>query len=251
MFANEFLSFIAKLPRAEKTLSEEQDLRCIFRRKTVKIALISFISLLVICSIIALIIIFVKTDAKRELIPSEDHSAVVDLGPHTVFTRVDWGGFPPKSARNITAPVRLVIIKHVGAGEICKYFESCSKRLQTIQSDNMAKGMPDIYCNFFIGGDGNIYIGRGWDVQPAAKDDTIDIVFSGNFDVYEPSEEMIDAAFALLRDGEERKKLAPDYVIVPHNQTSSTQSPGLNLIKRIKKWPHYSSGLFFHNTLVS
>lgn len=203
-------------------------------------------------SIAVTLILLLNSDIK-EKVQNSEHLDTENLHPalsgYAYLTKKDWNGVPAKSYINITHPVRLVIIKHIGAGKICRYFRECASRMITLQSSDIANGLPDIYCSFFIGGDGNIYVGRGWDVQPQTKNDTIDIVFSGNFEIDEPLPIMLQAAQALVTDGVGNGKLAKDYVVVPHNQTMNTQSPGLHLYQEIKKWDHYNPGLFFGKSL--
>lgn len=167
-----------------------------------------------------------------------------DVGIHQLITKQDWLGREAKSFTNITFPINTVIIKHTGGGT-CDTLSNCAGKVQTIQAINIAGGKPDIYCNFLIGGDGNIYVGRGWNVQNAQRSGTIDIVFIGNFDIIYPSNSMVEAARLLMEDGIKTKKLDQNYKVVCHNQTAMVRSPGVNLFNEVKTWPHYHNGSFF------
>lgn len=112
--------------------------------------------------------------------------------------------------------------------------------MQSFQSYHVNRGHPDIGYNFLIGGDANIYVGRGWDVQNFHQDNSIGISFIGNYIFDELTNDMIEAAKSLLRRGVELRKLSRKYRIVAHNQTFSTQSPGVNIYNVIKEWANFS-----------
>ncbi|KAG5866185.1 hypothetical protein JTB14_030311 [Gonioctena quinquepunctata] len=142
----------------------------------------------------------------------------------------------------------MVIIKH-SAGRNCERFPDCASIVSDLQSLSAQKGWPDIYCNFLIGGDGNIYEGRGWGVQPQERENTVDIVFIGSFDIDEITPFMLHAAQVLIEDGIQKNFLSDDYIVVAHNQTKNTMSPGQNVFAAIKKWPHYDPNMYFNNML--
>lgn len=207
-------------------------------------------SLIFVVAITAVVIIQLNSDGDVSdfNVPASDTAN--NLGRHQILTKKDWLGREPKSFLNITPPVGMVIIKHTGGGT-CKNFPSCAGKVQTIQGMNIADGMSDIYCNFLIGGDGNIYVGRGWDVQNLQRDSTIDIVFMGSFDIDVFTSFMAEAAILLIEHGVKNNKLVSNYKIVCHNQTASLRSPGQNIFKEVVKWPHYDGGLYFPIHLVS
>lgn len=180
--------------------------------------------------------------------PPNDNNG--DLGGHAIITREFWYGKEPKCYKNITRPVDMVIIKHTGGGP-CNSFTMCAGKVRTIYGIDLADhGLCDIYCNFLIGGDGSIYVGRGWDVRNAQRDRTIDIVFMGSFDDEILTDTMIEAALLLIQFGANQGKLVQDYIVVNHNQTASQRSPGRNVFESVVKWPHYDSGLYFGERLV-
>ncbi|XP_074042818.1 uncharacterized protein isoform X3 [Leptinotarsa decemlineata] len=189
-----------------------------------------------------------RTENETSYATSQSPPSSIKLPNHQFFKKSDWGGRPPKWQLNITGPVNMVIIKHLRS-RTCDSFPSCSKVVATQQSQDARDGHPDIYCSFLIGSDGNIYEGRGWGVQPQYRNDTVDIVYIGTYDIDKLTPNMIDAAKTLINDGVSRKYLTEDYIIVCHNQTSpNTWSPGQNIFKEVKTWPHYDSGIFFETT---
>ncbi|XP_074042825.1 peptidoglycan-recognition protein SC2 isoform X10 [Leptinotarsa decemlineata] len=236
---------LAKLPRTEKT--EEQEHIDVNKRKTLIKAFLWLLLALFLLLMGTIIVIFVlnKPEDKyvQPSIAQNNH-----IGSHQLFVRSDWGARPPKHYTNITGPVHMVIIKHT-AGGYCDNFVACSKIVSDLQSLSATNGWPDIYCNFLISGDGNIFEGRGWGVQPQERNNTVDIVFIGNYVIDEMNSLMIDAAKALLKDGVEKKYLDDDYIVVCHNQTKNTMSPGQNVVKEVQKWDHFDRNLHFKHQL--
>jgi N-acetylmuramoyl-L-alanine amidase len=120
------------------------------------------------------------------------------------------------------------------------------RRIQTshILKDSAQTGaeIVDIGYNFLIGGDGNVYEGTGWDVMSSHKrpEGVLGISFIGNFNKRELTDGQIGAAKELLALGVRLSKLSPFYMLIAHNQTADTDSPGRNVVKVIQKWPHWS-----------
>ncbi|KAJ8976479.1 hypothetical protein NQ317_013700 [Molorchus minor] len=233
----------AKLGKSGKTESEDQDLKKLNKQtKYIKIFLLISFSLLILVGTILLIIFYTHDPGDKPLYP--DPGSNQSLDNHQILDRSKWNGRPALRYETMETPVSLVIIKHTGGGQ-CFSFEVCAGKLQTIQSDAVGRGAADIYFSFLIGGDENIYVGRGWDVQPAQRNDMIDIAFMGSYTFDKPTSGMIDAAKLLLEDGVKNNKLTKDYKVVCHNQTSTTLSPGINLIKEVRTWEHYDPGTYF------
>nr|CAD7441869.1 unnamed protein product [Timema bartmani] len=83
---------------------------------------------------------------------------------HRIISKSDWRGRPPKYVRPLVQPTPYVVITHT-AGNRCSDFNTCATQLRNIQDQHVGENnMPDIGYNFCVGDDGNIYVGRGWDV---------------------------------------------------------------------------------------
>lgn len=160
---------------------------------------------------------------------------------HKFIYRDRWGGRPPLYERPQKLPVKYVIISH-SAGAFCQNIKQCSEQMALMQSMHVNDlGSPDIGYNFAIGGDENIYVGRDWQNHNFHMNlDTIGICYIGNFVYDNLTPGMIEAAQQLLKIGVDGGKLEKDYIIVAHNQTYNTQSPGTNVYNQIKYWPHFS-----------
>ncbi|CAH1169624.1 unnamed protein product [Phaedon cochleariae] len=240
----------AKLsPSPTQTHRTKEDPDLEWKRKLVKILLFLALGLVAMLTTAILVAIFFHpNDSQFETDPPTTSQIPLKRG-HQVFVRLDWNARPPKYRLLVQKPLKMVVIKHTG-GRTCDQFRTCSKVIQTLQSQDAAMGNPDIYCNFLIGGDGNVYEGRGWGVQNEYLNDTVDIVLMGTYDIDVPSAYMLDAALALMDDGETRKYLSEDYRVVCHNQTYNTLSPGSNVFKEVKKWQRYDPGMYFEKTLL-
>lgn len=92
-----------------------------------------------------------------------------------------------------------------------------------------------------LGGDGNIYTGRGWDYENSYGDKSLAVQFLGDFMRYEVEEKQFEAMSNLLNYGRVQNYLSSDYKLFGLNQTKlSKYSPGINVMKRIKNLPRFS-----------
>jgi hypothetical protein len=178
---------------------------------------------------------------------SNDNLTIRPISEGMIIEKSKWGG---REARNNTEPLphpaQFVIIAHT-VTPMCYDFPACSKRVQSIQNYHIgSKNYADIGYNFVVGGDGNVYVGRGWDLKNVQNiDSSISISFIGDFtrDYLTPS--MINVTKKLLEDGVEKNKLARDYKLVCHSQTQRTISPGPHVCQVVQTWPHFDPGIYF------
>ncbi|XP_052799959.1 MAM and LDL-receptor class A domain-containing protein 1-like [Mya arenaria] len=107
------------------------------------------------------------------------------------------------------------------------------------------KKWADIGYSFLIGGDGNVYEGRGWKfvgahtygynrVSSAAA-------FIGNFTSLLPNAKAIKAVDILIECGVHRGKIKPSYTLLGHRDAkkSDTKCPGDALYREIQTWTNY------------
>lgn len=163
-----------------------------------------------------------------------------------IILRDEWMARPPKESLDILVlPVHLVIIAHT-ATQNCSNQAECTKRLKTMQNYHMNdRHFDDIIYNFLIGGDGNIYEGRGWNFQGAHtlgfNRGSICIAFIGTFVTLEPPEKQLEAAKWILEEGVRLDKLSTDFKVYGARQLVPTESPGSVLYEIIKKWKNWSN----------
>uniref|UniRef100_A0A8D8L5X4 Peptidoglycan-recognition protein LA n=1 Tax=Culex pipiens TaxID=7175 RepID=A0A8D8L5X4_CULPI len=170
--------------------------------------------------------------------------AVPNLGNgHLVIDRPNWGAQNEVRGRYpLFPPIPYVVITHIGVQSTpCLDMYRCSIKMRTIQDAAVAEmGLPDIPNNFYLGGDGFIYVGRGWNISNAYSNRTLSICFMGDYIRYEPNEKQYSALQHLLAHGVATDHLTRDYKLVSHNQTKSTKSPGPYIYERISKMPRWS-----------
>lgn len=125
---------------------------------------------------------------------------------------------------------------------------SCTYRVRMIQTFHIeSRGWDDIGYNFLVGGDGNVYVGRGWDIQGAHTKgynvNSICIAFIGTFNKIEPPKAQLYAAQKMIEEGVKLNKLTSDYSLYGHRQLIPSESPGLALYDIIKKWDHWTESI--------
>ncbi|XP_055627604.1 peptidoglycan-recognition protein LA isoform X2 [Toxorhynchites rutilus septentrionalis] len=163
---------------------------------------------------------------------------------HLIIDRRNWGAQEAVRGRYpLKSPIPYVLITHIGVqSSPCMDMHRCTILMRTIQDAAVAEmGLPDISNNFYLGGDGFIYVGRGWEIANAYANQTLAINFMGDFVRHQPNEKQFSALEHLLAHGVVENYLAKDYKIVAHNQTKKTRSPGPYIYERISKMPRWST----------
>ncbi|XP_017085284.1 peptidoglycan-recognition protein LC isoform X2 [Drosophila eugracilis] len=174
---------------------------------------------------------------------SDDSEVYVD-GKLVLIGIKSWGGLPTRGKiEPLNLPVSRVIISDSGP-ENCETRESCSYWTRVVQSRHIdTYNWGQIGYNFLVGGDGRIYVGRGWDYEGAHTRDnnksSIGISFLGNFRRSEPTQKSLEACQLLIDQGVRLKKLKPDYQILGHRQITGSLMPAEELYRVIQTWPHW------------
>lgn len=162
---------------------------------------------------------------------------------HLVIDRQNWGAQNEVRGRYpLQPPAPYVLITHIGVQSTpCVDMYRCSIKMRTIQDAAVAEmGLPDIPNNFYLGGDGFVYVGRGWNIANAYANQTLSVCFMGDYIRYEPNDKQFSALEHLLAHGVAKDYLTKDYQLVAHNQTRKTKSPGPHIYERISKMPRWS-----------
>lgn len=182
-----------------------------------------------------------------------------------VISKATWGGRTATGRSNLASNLSYVVIHHT-AGTYCSTKTACSQQMRNMQNYHMdSLGWADIGYNFLIGGDGQVYEGRGWNTLGAHatswNSKSIGISFMGNYNsecceteylapFYQindfnssadnvPTTAQIAAAKALLADAVSRGQIKSNYILYGHRQVGSTECPGNNLYAEIKKWSNW------------
>lgn len=162
-----------------------------------------------------------------------------------MINRNIWNATDPLIAyKPLKHPTEYVIIAHT-AGRQCYTIDSCSFVLRYIQDFHKKKGFGDISYNFLIGGDGRVYVARGWNAEGRHTipfdNKSIGIAFIGTFMTVLPPRISLRACRLLLDEGVKLGKLSTDYILFSQKQVIPTESPGMKLIEELKTWPHWKT----------
>ncbi|GFR15106.1 peptidoglycan recognition protein 1 [Trichonephila clavata] len=163
-----------------------------------------------------------------------------------IVSRAKWGARESKSNLTMVTPVPHIFLHHTAMRE-CNNFESCCQMMRTIQNFHMDdRGWDDIGYNFLIGGDGRVYMGRGWDRVGAHTYgfNRIAVAFSlmGDFSHKLPSELMLNATKSLIECAKNENHVISNYKLHGHRDAGCTECPGSAFYNLIKTWPHFEGG---------
>ncbi|GIY99303.1 peptidoglycan-recognition protein SC2 [Caerostris extrusa] len=187
----------------------------------------------------AWILIFTFTFTVATSIKDDD---MFDCGDVNIVSRDQWRARNAMRVRKIRVPVNHIIILHT-VTNFCSSQQQCTRAVQFVQDMHLDdRGWWDIAYNFLVGGDGQIYEGRGWQhtASFAINYNTIayGVAFIGNFNRDTPSELMLNATQNFIRCG--IRKVT--YEIHGHRDVSCTESPGNNLYSEIRNWNNFKGG---------
>lgn len=168
---------------------------------------------------------------------------VTNTAPLIIY-REEWGARDPKLVQLSDGPVPVVVIRETKK-PICLEQTTCMEQTMQIQNEDIINHLSDISYNFLIGGDGNVYVGRGWDVTSAYSNISVDIAFHGNFQFDTPYPNMIQAAKMLIDQGVEMQYIQSEFIILCQNQTALHESEARHLCGIVKKCPHYDNNTYF------
>lgn len=158
--------------------------------------------------------------------------------------REEWGGRLPRRVEQLDGPVPIVVIRDTRK-TFCIEKSDCLEDTQKIQNDNMSNNLNDIAYNFLIGGDGNIYVGRGWDVKSAFSNRSVDIAFHGNYEYDHPYPDMIQAASILIKQGVKMHYVTRNYSVVCQNQTERNGRAARHLCGEVRTWKHFDNRTYY------
>ncbi|KAF8788817.1 peptidoglycan recognition protein-like [Argiope bruennichi] len=184
-----------------------------------------------------LLTINVGTSQKDDMYNCEDVNIV---------TREQWRARNAMRNRRIHLPVNHIVMLHT-VTKFCRSRQQCSRAVQFIQDLHLDdRGWWDIAYNFLVGGDGNIYEGRGW-LNTASfamyyNYISFGIAFIGNFNKDRPTEAMVNATQNLIKCGIKKGYISPTSEIHGHRDITCTESPGDNLYAVIRNWDNFKGG---------
>lgn len=164
--------------------------------------------------------------------------------------REAWGAAQATDpGTNNSLPVERIIMCHSASHGTCNKFSACQQRVLSFQELHMDEEhkYSDIGYNFVIGGDGYIYVGRGWDKVGAHSKgfnyNSLGVAFIGDFRFDELNDNMKRAAETLMDFGVQIGKISKDYQVYGHCQVlrGLPVSPGKNVMKFLRTWSHWNN----------
>lgn len=154
--------------------------------------------------------------------------------------REEWSGRPPMYVKNVNHPFSVVVIRET-TRHFCIETNICCENTFKIQIDHLRNNLSDIAYHFLIGGDGNIYVGRGWGVEGVYSNKTLDIAFHGNFHYDCPYLNMIQATKLLIKQGIMMQYLNKDYDVICQNQSKWFKGTARHLCGEVRTWKHFKN----------
>ncbi|XP_017085287.1 peptidoglycan-recognition protein LC isoform X4 [Drosophila eugracilis] len=161
--------------------------------------------------------------------------------------RQQWLAQPPqKKIPDLEQPVKLIIVLPTNSDD-CTTQAQCVFRVRLRQSfDIESVQEDDIVFNFLIGGDGNVYVGRGWDQvgahMPGYNSKSLSLAYIGSFQTRKPSDKQLSVTRLLLERGVKLGKIAPNYRFTAASklEPSLTQYKADALYQSFSNWTHWS-----------
>ena len=131
-----------------------------------------------------------------------------------VITRQEWkGGDAEQSDETLPQPASHVVLQQT-LTDPCSTEEDCR---------NFMRDSPDVWSNFYIGGDGNAYEGTGWDLMVGTinvdvSNTSVTVTFIGTYVSVLPSDDQVLAFRQLLIQGVSTGKISDDYQLLADPQ---------------------------------
>ncbi|XP_054260640.1 peptidoglycan recognition protein 4-like [Macrosteles quadrilineatus] len=132
----------------------------------------------------------------------------------TPLQREAWEAESPRGQLDyLTDPVTAVFCGLRTNSKGCSHTDHCKMLMRDMQRRDMEAGLPDIRYNFCIGGDGEVYEGRGWASRPSLPSryskwvsHSLYIAFVGPLTAGEspPPLNMLDAFRGIVKTGIDR-----------------------------------------------
>ncbi|XP_046394704.1 uncharacterized protein LOC124162273 isoform X1 [Ischnura elegans] len=163
-----------------------------------------------------------------------------------ILPRYNWEGGNQHTIRT-TAAAKIVVVRDGGGS--CSTKKECfdlvhSEKMPTQEKECALKD------NFYIGGDGTVIDGRGWDVSSywylnGLRNTSITVKFLGSHQSHVPSPEAIDSFEEIIAAGLRIGKLSLDYRITTMRTIlKQGRYAGDGLQRKIEEWSRWANDSF-------
>eukprot|EP00057_Strongylocentrotus_purpuratus_P032237 XP_787018.3 PREDICTED: peptidoglycan-recognition protein SC2 [Strongylocentrotus purpuratus] len=161
-----------------------------------------------------------------------------------IISRSEWGARSPTSTTNLNTNLPYAVVHHTDTIS-CTTEASCKSLVQKIQNFHMdTKGWSDIGYNYLIGGDGNVYEGRGSNNRGAHaagyNSKSIGISVIGRFSSSAPKQNQLKMLDKVLKSAVKSGTLQPSYTLIGHRHVSRTVCPGDALYNELEEFEHFT-----------
>ena len=170
-----------------------------------------------------------------------------------LFERYHWDANSPSDyIKELKLPIKRIIIAHT-ATNTCEFEEDCKDIVKSVQVKNA--DLKDIPFNFLIGGDGNVFTGRGFNFEgehSAIVNTTsynnigICVAFIGNFSSSELSINQIKAFEIFIKYFVEDGKIDKNYELFLQDQLVKVKVSADALYEIVKSWKNFHEGTKKH-----
>ncbi|XP_014231249.1 peptidoglycan-recognition protein LC-like [Trichogramma pretiosum] len=168
-----------------------------------------------------------------------------------LVNRTSWLARPARRTRPLArSPLPYLIVSETSDDRSgCLDGDSCRRAIRRRQLYDLdSLGLDDIGPSFLVGGDGNVYEGRGWwlagqHTGPGYDERSLGLAFVGQSDSVQASSHrrQIEAARRFIELAVARGRLAENYRVYAEKQLRvGSTSPGERLYAAVKNWTHWS-----------
>lgn len=181
-----------------------------------------------------------------------------------IVSRAEWGARPPALIEKFSGVIPFVVIHHSYIPPACTTTEDCKSAMRKMQDmHQLTNKWNDIGYTFAIGGDGQVYEGRGYNTiaahAPRYNDKSIGICMIGDWrSIYHifnvknkiclkiflaelPPDNMMQALKNLIQRSMDKGVLSKTHKVLGHRQVRDTECPGDRLFQEISTWEHFSA----------
>ncbi|KAH8257090.1 hypothetical protein KR038_003193 [Drosophila bunnanda] len=163
-----------------------------------------------------------------------------------MINRKQWGAVDPVYRNLLGLPVEKVFIDENPFE--CNTTETCTLYMKELQRYRIeSKIFADTDSNFFIGGDGLVYEGTGWHVNPMPMGivyhnvSYMSICALGKFNNMKTVQGQWNAIQRLLAEGVRLENIQPNYTLYSRHQIEKYGNSGTLLYDLVQKSKHYST----------
>ncbi|KAG8226177.1 hypothetical protein J437_LFUL012352 [Ladona fulva] len=171
---------------------------------------------------------------------ASENATIPSRCPFYIVPRTEWVTSTTEEKDRLVQPVDYIAVFSTNT-DACSVQAECSIAVRILHHfySEGVKGVEAGY-NFFVGGDGQAYEGRGWDLTGSRdlglNESIMGIALIGTFTNQAPPRNQIKGCRSLIREGINLKKISPEYKLIGlQNKTC----PGL--LEELRKWPRWLS----------